>query len=81
VAAVSGDADFRANGAQADRSVEIYGPAPVGQDTLSVHGGEREGRPRVSDSLTTPIVQVRRALGREGGGGGNQREALGGVML
>ena len=26
--------------------------------TLSVHGGERAGRPRVYDSLTTPIVQV-----------------------
>ena len=26
--------------------------------TLAVHGGEREGRPRVSDSLTTPIVQT-----------------------
>jgi len=26
--------------------------------TLSVHGGERGGRPRVSDSLTTPIVQT-----------------------
>ncbi|GMH35405.1 hypothetical protein BSKO_03273 [Bryopsis sp. KO-2023] len=26
--------------------------------TVSVHGGERGGRPRVSDSLTTPIVQT-----------------------
>jgi len=26
--------------------------------TTSVHGGERGGRPRVSDSLTTPIVQT-----------------------
>lgn len=26
--------------------------------TLAVHGGEREGRPRISDSLTTPIVQT-----------------------
>ncbi|KDD72485.1 Cys/Met metabolism PLP-dependent enzyme, partial [Helicosporidium sp. ATCC 50920] len=26
--------------------------------TLAVHGGERAGRPRVSDSLTTPIVQT-----------------------
>jgi hypothetical protein len=26
--------------------------------TISVHGGERAGRPRVSDSLTTPLVQV-----------------------
>ena len=28
------------------------------QGTISVHGGEREGRPRVHDSLTTPIVQT-----------------------
>lgn len=26
--------------------------------TISVHGGERAGRPRVSDSLTTPLVQA-----------------------
>eukprot|EP01026_Neomeris_dumetosa_P010108 TRINITY_DN1369_c0_g1_i2.p2 TRINITY_DN1369_c0_g1~~TRINITY_DN1369_c0_g1_i2.p2 ORF type:complete len:544 (-),score=58.00 TRINITY_DN1369_c0_g1_i2:582-2099(-) len=26
--------------------------------TMCVHGGEREGRPRVSDSLTTPICQT-----------------------
>lgn len=26
--------------------------------TISVHGGERAGRPRVSDSLVTPIVQT-----------------------
>lgn len=26
--------------------------------TLSVHGGERGGRPKVSDALTTPIVQT-----------------------
>ena len=29
-----------------------------GPSTGAVHGGEREGRPRVSDSLTTPIVQT-----------------------
>ncbi len=28
-----------------------------GKSTDAVHGGERDGRPRVSDSLTTPIVQ------------------------
>ena len=28
-----------------------------GKSTQAVHGGEREGRPRVTDSLTTPIVQ------------------------
>lgn len=27
-------------------------------ETLSIHAGEREGRPRVADSLTTPIVQT-----------------------
>ena len=30
----------------------------MSQGTLAVHGGEREGRPRVSDALTTPIVQT-----------------------
>jgi cystathionine gamma-synthase len=29
-----------------------------GPSTRAVHGGERGGRPRVSDSLTTPIVQT-----------------------
>ncbi len=29
-----------------------------GDSTRAVHGGEREGRPRVEDSLTTPIVQT-----------------------
>ena len=29
-----------------------------GISNRAVHGGEREGRPRVSDSLTTPIVQT-----------------------
>jgi cystathionine gamma-synthase len=28
-----------------------------GKSTNAVHGGERDGRPRVTDSLTTPIVQ------------------------
>jgi cystathionine gamma-synthase len=28
-----------------------------GQSTRAVHGGERGGRPRVGDSITTPIVQ------------------------
>ena len=49
--------NFRFNGVQLD-STQVYGEIPVSQDTLSVHGGEREGRPRVSDSLTTPIVQT-----------------------
>jgi cystathionine gamma-synthase len=30
----------------------------LGASTRAVHGGEREGRPRVSDALTTPIVQT-----------------------
>jgi cystathionine gamma-synthase len=29
-----------------------------GQGTVTVHAGERHGRPKVSDSLTTPIVQT-----------------------
>ncbi|CAL8467162.1 g6698 [Coccomyxa elongata] len=49
--------NFRFNGVHID-STQIYGERPVSQETLSVHGGEREGRPRVSDSLTTPIVQT-----------------------
>jgi O-acetylhomoserine/O-acetylserine sulfhydrylase-like pyridoxal-dependent enzyme len=28
-----------------------------GASTRAVHGGEREGKPRVGDSITTPIVQ------------------------
>ena len=34
------------------------GAPPAAQGTLSVHAGEKEGRPRVADSLTTPIVQT-----------------------
>jgi len=34
------------------------GAAKYRPGTTAVHGGEREGRPRVSDSLTTPIVQT-----------------------
>jgi cystathionine gamma-synthase len=30
---------------------------PEGDSTRAVHSGEREGRPRVSDSITTPIIQ------------------------
>lgn len=37
---------------------DLYGPIPAHPQTLSVHGGEREGRPRTSDSLTTPLVQT-----------------------
>ena len=33
-------------------------PRRTRPDTASVHGGERKGRPRVDDSLTTPIVQT-----------------------
>ena len=33
-------------------------PVQALQFDLSVHAGERAGRPRVYDSLTTPIVQV-----------------------
>ncbi len=41
--------------AQAADSPSIHKQEP---GTTSVHGGERDGRPRVSDSLTTPIVQT-----------------------
>jgi cystathionine gamma-synthase len=34
------------------------GRARDGDSTRAVHAGEREGRPRVADSLTTPIVQT-----------------------
>ena len=57
LAAKAEEDNFRFNGAQLD-STQVYGDIPVSQGTLSVHGGEREGRPRVSDSLTTPIVQT-----------------------
>lgn len=59
---ITDDPNFRCNGLQIDRNREIYGlpkSREVSAATLAVHGGEREGRPRVSDSLTTPIVQVR----------------------
>jgi hypothetical protein len=57
-AAATDAAAFRCNGAQEDRTAAIYGPRPPALATLAVHGGEREGRPRVSDSLTTPLVQT-----------------------
>lgn len=40
--------------------LQSEGDSPVRPrpETLSVHAGEREGRPRVADSLTTPIVQT-----------------------
>jgi cystathionine gamma-synthase len=31
---------------------------PRGDSTRAVHSGEREGRPRVSDTLTTPVAQT-----------------------
>jgi len=37
---------------------EVNGHGGMAAGTLAVHGGEREGRPRISDSLTTPIVQT-----------------------
>jgi len=33
-------------------------PKTARPGTISVHGGERSGRPKVKDSLTTPIVQT-----------------------
>jgi len=35
---------------------EVVGSLSPG--SLAVHGGERQGRPRVSDALTTPLVQT-----------------------
>jgi cystathionine gamma-synthase len=43
------------NGAHVDPA-DFYGQFEPG--TLTVHGGERLGRPRVSDCLTTPICQT-----------------------
>ena len=72
---ITDDPNFRCNGLQVDRNKEIYGRERVSAATLAVHGGEREGRPRVSDSLTTPIVQVR-LLTAVGGGGLKGRERV-----
>ena len=51
--------EFRFSGPCVD-CLQSEGEAPVqpSPETLSVHAGEREGRPRVADSLTTPIVQT-----------------------
>ncbi|KAL4423773.1 hypothetical protein ABPG75_001074 [Micractinium tetrahymenae] len=50
----SGSADAATNGA----SVRADRLAAASDATRAVHAGERAGRPRVSDSLTTPIVQT-----------------------
>lgn len=47
--------DASSNGAHADPA-EFYAQFDAG--TLAVHAGERLGRPRVSDCLTTPICQT-----------------------
>lgn len=49
--------EFRFSGPCVD-CLQTDGNDPVRPETLSVHAGEREGRPRVADSLTTPIVQT-----------------------
>ena len=49
--------DFKFEGPCVD-CLQTHGNDPVTPETLSVHAGEREGRPRVADSLTTPIVQT-----------------------
>ncbi|KAL6778172.1 CGS1 [Auxenochlorella protothecoides x Auxenochlorella symbiontica] len=46
------------NGGEAHQRDHSHVQAEFCQGTLAVHGGERAGRPRVSDSLTTPIVQT-----------------------
>ena len=38
--------------------LEQCSPRQQSTETTIIHAGEREGRPRVSDSLTTPIVQT-----------------------
>ncbi len=46
-------------GAPAPAAAAPHGGAPpAAQGTLAVHAGEKDGRPRVADSLTTPIVQT-----------------------
>ena len=45
------------NGASLDHLASVC-PQHQASDTTLVHAGERQGRPRVSDSLTTPVVQT-----------------------
>ena len=45
------------NGASLDHLADIP-PRQQSTDTTLVHAGERAGRPRVADALTTPIVQT-----------------------
>jgi len=54
------EAEAPARGDGADGAAEAggAGAAPAAQGTLAVHAGEKDGRPRVADSLTTPIVQT-----------------------
>lgn len=53
--------DHSSNGSNGGAPAEDPTLRGCSVSTLSVHGGERAGRPRVYDSLTTPIVQVRAA--------------------
>jgi len=50
--------DFAFSGPCVDHLQSEGKPVRPQPETLSVHAGEREGRPRVADSLTTPIVQT-----------------------
>jgi len=51
-----GDAGYLFNGSFSFDDTAMANKVDSG--TVVVHGGERDGRPRVSDSLTTPIVQT-----------------------
>jgi len=63
VATAAKDAEASTSGASSSSSSNGSGPQhaqaqPIDLGTAAVHGGERTGRPRVSDALTTPIVQT-----------------------
>ncbi len=50
--------DVEAPAASTNGAPKQHQPAPQKLSTAAVHGGERAGRPRVADALTTPIVQT-----------------------
>ena len=56
VQAVNAD-NVHMNGANLDQLPDVN-PRQQRIETTAVHAGERGGRPKVADSLTTPIVQT-----------------------
>lgn len=56
VQSVNGE-NIHMNGANLDHLPDVH-PRRQRTDTTTVHAGERKGRPKISDSLTTPIVQT-----------------------